>query len=111
MKVELGTLISVLQGKIQKVVVLGLEDGERRDLASSFLTEIIDNFKAKLEEAKNEEDKNRAVSQLVGKVLAIMETCGFEGQQYKSSRKLVLNEIYSFKDSVLQSMFDEGDDT
>jgi predicted Mrr-cat superfamily restriction endonuclease len=98
-------LIEELEKRLVSLITVPLVEEDRREAATSLVNRHMQVFNEGLSaikpDDKTEDEINKVVSHLVGKILAILESLGLEDKAYRSSRKLICAEIYGFRDEIL----------
>jgi hypothetical protein len=93
---ELGDLSENI-GKILLMVI----DGTKVQTTSELIKKYTQDFYSRIEYINNKEDMLRAFNPWVNNLLSICETLGIPNAQWRPTRKLILNDLYKFKDTVL----------
>jgi len=99
-----------LQEKLNKLdkavgeIIMLVVPAEKIETASNLITKYTTEFYNKVKELKdpiNTDEFNKAFNPFVNNTMSVIETLGVSKRQYKSVRKLVLNELYGFKNKLL----------
>ena len=105
---DLQEKLNKLDKNIGEIIIL-IVPVEKIEVASNLITKYTQEFYNRIKlycEMKNPvnaEEINRAFNPFVNNILSIIETLGVSKGQWKSVRRLVLNELYSTRDEIVLS--------
>ena len=85
--------LNILDSKIGEIIALVIP-AEKLQTASNLLTRYIKDFRNQIIEDSTEESINKSFKPFVNNVMSIVETLGVSQSQFKSVRRLILNELY-----------------
>ena len=89
-------------GEIIMLVIPPDKFGTASNLITKYTTEFYDKVKV-IKNPINVEEFDKAFNPFINNTMSIVETLGVSKRQFKSVRKLILNELYAIKDEVILS--------
>ena len=105
---KMNEYLGILTKKITKIIALVVSN-EKVDTAST----LFENYADELEEQvrdKNRKEVEKEFGHYVANLMSIIETVGLNEKQFKSTRRLILNELYAYQDNILlPSIKDDGE--
>lgn len=90
-------------------IVMLVVPAEKIEVASNLITKYTQEFYnrvkpyCEMQNLINGEEINKAFNPFVNNIISIVETLGISKSQWKSVRRLVLNELYSIRDEIISS--------
>jgi hypothetical protein len=88
-------------------ILLMVVDQSKIPTAAELIKKYGVEFHNKVKDAKTAEEMESAFKPFVNTVMSIVETLGVPEKQFKPTRKLILNEMYRFKETVLLASITE----
>jgi len=82
-------------------ILLMVVDQQKIPTAAELIKKYGKEFHEKIKIAETPEEMEIAFKPFVNTVMSIVETLGVPEKQFKPTRKLILNEMYRFKNDVL----------
>jgi hypothetical protein len=92
--------INVLSESIGKILLM-VVDSNKINTAAELMKNYSIDFHNKIKDEKTAEGMEAAFKPHVNTVMSICETLGIPPSQWKPTRKLILNEMYKFKNEIL----------
>ena len=91
--------LEILTKKITKIITLVVSN-EKIDTASN----LFENYADELEEQLKGKSKDEAIkvfNPFINNLISIIETVGLNEKQFRSTRRLILNELYAYRENIL----------
>ncbi len=88
-------------------IIMLVVPAEKIDTASNLITkytkEFYDRIKSyyEMQDPINVEEINKGFNPFVANIMSVVETLGVTKSQWKSVRRLILNELYSVRDEII----------
>jgi hypothetical protein len=95
---ELEVIMTELDQKVGEILALVIAP-DRILTASNLLTRYTIEITAKLKSGMDEESIKVVYNPFINNVMSIVETLGVSSTQYKSVRRLILNELYDCRNN------------
>jgi len=84
-------------------ILLMVVDQNKIPTAADLIKRYSREFHNKIKDIESKEKMEEAFKPFVNTIMSIVETLGVPANQFKPTRKLILNEMYRFKDTTLFS--------
>ena len=91
--------LEILTKKITKIIALVVSN-EKIDTVSN----LFENYADELEEQLKGKDREEAIkvfNPYINNLISIIETVGLNEKQFRSTRRLILNELYAYRENIL----------